>query len=59
VENEAIVAEYVASAIEAEPPHEFRLVDWNDLGEVTLQMDPDGNGFRTFRLTVADITDKD
>ncbi|MER8394061.1 hypothetical protein NKH10_19415 [Mesorhizobium sp. M1340] len=44
------IAEAVAQILEESAA--FTLVDWNDLGEVTLQA-----GGRTFRATFVDITD--
>ncbi len=51
--DEAEVAEKVADALEEhlELSEAFQMVDWNDLGEVTIRA-----GGKTFRLFVRDIT---
>lgn len=48
----ADIAEGVSEALERDCS--FTFVDWNDLGEVTVQA-----GGRTFRATFFDITDED
>lgn len=50
--TEADVAEMVADHLEEVGV--YRLVDWNDLGEVTVHI-----GDKIFRMTVIDITGKD
>lgn len=46
------IAEGVAQILEESGS--FTMVDWNDLGEVTVQ-----SGGRTFRATFFDITDEE
>jgi hypothetical protein len=47
----AALAEKVCAELESSGA--FRLVDWNDLGELTVQVDG-----RTYRAAFADITDE-
>jgi hypothetical protein len=50
---EADMAEKITSALEGDTAFPGWTVDWNDLGEVTIQ-----TGGRTYRMTVRDITDE-
>lgn len=52
VMNEETMAAKIADVLE--DSERFHFVDWNDLGEVTVQCEG-----KTFRMTVHDITGKE